>query len=143
MTISVDLRKAHAHRTHGDITAIFTWMNDERALVLLPHRRAGAPWYVVMEGAAWTWNDQDPKNVATVARKGMKACEVLGIEPSPWNVRKIAGIITDALPDLIRMPSAPPKEYVKGSFGTMLLMADGKPMAGDDIRIEQEGVTYG
>lgn len=143
MTISIDLRKAHAHRTHGDITAIYTWINDERALVLLPHNRPGAPWYVVMEGAAYTWDDHDPKNVPEVARKAVKACQVLGIEPSPRNVQRIAAIIIDGLPDLIRMPSSPPKDYVRGSFGTMLLMADGQKVAGDDIRIEQDGVTYG
>ena len=143
MTVSVDLRKAHAHRTHGDITAIFTWLNEERALVLLPHLRPGAPWYVVMEGAAYTWDDHDPKNVGQVVRKATKACEVLGIEYSPRNVQKLAALIIDALPDLTKMPSAPPKDYVRGSFGTMALMADGTQIAGEDIRFEEEGATYG
>lgn len=143
MPVSLDLRKAHAHRTHGDITAIYTWMNDERALVLLPHLRPGAPWYVVMEGAAYTWDDMNSKNVALVARKSMKACEVLGLEPNLTNVRRIASIIIDGLPDLIRMPSSPPKDYVRGSFGTMALMADGVQVAGEDIRFEEEGATYG
>lgn len=143
MPVSLDLRKAHAHRTHGDITAIYTWMNDERALVLLPHLRPGAPWYVVMEGAAYTWDDMNAKNVGQVARKSMKACEVLGLEPNLTNVRRIASIIIDGLPDLIRMPSSPPKDYVRGSFGTMALMADGTQIAGEDIRFEEEGATYG
>lgn len=143
MPVSLDLRKAHAHRTHGDITAIFTWINDERALVLLPHLRPGAPWYVVMEGAAYTWDDHDPKNVPQVARKAAKCCEVLGLEPSMRNVQRMAALIVDALPDLVRMPSSPPKDYVRGSFGTMQLMADGVQVAGEDIRFEQEGASYG
>lgn len=143
MPISVDLRKAHLHRTHGDITVIFTWLNDERAMVLLPHRRAGAPWYVVMEGAAWTWDDEDSRNINTVVKKATKACEVLGIEASPWNIRRVAQIVIDGLPDLVRMPSSPPTEYYRGSFGQMTLMADGVKVAGDDIRVEKEGVTYG
>ena len=36
MPVSLDLRKAHKVRRHGDLLAIYTWVNDERALVLLP-----------------------------------------------------------------------------------------------------------
>lgn len=142
MPASLDLKKAHAHRTHGDLTAILTWVNDERALVLLAHLRPGSPWYVVMEGAAWSWDDREAANVPAVARKAAKACEVLGIEPSPRNVQRVAAIIIDTLGDLVKMPSSPPKAYIKGSFGTMTLMADGKPIAHDDIRLEDKGVSY-
>lgn len=142
MPVQLDTKKAHSHRIYGDIAMLLTWVNDERAIVLIPHLRKGAPWYVVMEGAAYTWDDCDPKNIATVAKKGTKACEVLGIEATPANVRRIAGIIVDNLQDLIRMPSAPPKGYVGGAFGSMLLMADGKKVAGEDIRMEDDGVTY-
>lgn len=142
MPVSVDTKKAHLTRVHGDITVIFTWMNEERAMILVPHLRAGAPWYVVMEGAAWTWDDSVSKNVALVAQKAAKACEVLGIEPSPHNCRRIAGIIIDGLPDLITMPSSPPQEFYKTSFGSMILRADGQEIAGDEIRLEKEGTTY-
>jgi hypothetical protein len=142
MGVSLDLRKAHASRQHGDLLVIFTWVNDERAMVLLPHRRPGAPWYVVMESASYTWDDSDPRNVGQVVRKTMKACEVLGMEPTPINCRRVAGIVIDALPELIRMPSAPPAEFHAASFGRLELRADGKPMAGEDLRIEKEGVTY-
>lgn len=143
MPATIDLRKAHQSRIHGDIAVIFSWINDERAMFLVPHLRPGAPWYVVAESAAYTWDDSDRKNVPIVAKKATKACEVLGIEPSPWNIRRIAGMIVDGLPDLIRMPSKPPTEYFKSSHGQMLLRADGVPIAGEDIRVEKEGVTYG
>jgi hypothetical protein len=35
MPVSLDLRKAYKVRRHGDLLAIYTWVNDERALVLL------------------------------------------------------------------------------------------------------------
>ena len=130
-------------RVHGDITCIFTWINDERAMVLVPHLRAGAPWFVVMESAAYTWDDEDAGNIPQVVRKAAKACEVLGIEPSPWNCRRIAGLVIDGLPDLIRMPSTPPAEYHRASFGHMELRADGEVLAHEDIRLEKEGATYG
>jgi hypothetical protein len=143
MPVSIDTKKAFLHRTHGDITVIFTWVNDERAMVLLPHRRAGAPWYIVMDSAAYTWDDSNRKSVEVVARKAFKACEVLGIEPSPTNCRRIAGIIIDGLPDLIRMPSAPSTEYYNTSMGSMTLRANGQTVAQQDIRLEKEGVSYG
>lgn len=142
MPVSIDTRKAHIHRTHGDITVLFSWINDERAMFLIPHLRKGAPWYIVMEGAAYTWDDSQSKNVAEVARKAMQACTVLGIEPSPANCRRIAGIIIDGLPDLIRMPASPPTEYYKTAHGQMLLRADGQVLAAEDIKVEKEGATY-
>lgn len=143
MPATLDTRKAHLVRHHGDLVAIYTWINDERALVLIPRYRPGAPWYCVLESAAYTWDDMDARNVSTVVKKAMKACEVLGIEPSPWNCRRVAGLIIDGLPDLISMPSSPPKEHYRASFGHMELRADGKPIATEEIRVEKEGVQYG
>ena len=142
MSVSIDLRKAHLHRPYGDILAVFSWINDERALFLIPRYRKGAPWYVVMEPAAHTWSDQDRANIPLVVRKSAKACEVLGIEPSPMNCRRIAGIVNDAIPDLIQMPSAPPTEYHRTSHGQLILRANGQELAAEDIRVEREGVSY-
>ncbi len=143
MPATLDTRKAHLVRHHGDLVAIYTWINDERALVIAPRYRPGAPWFVVCESAAYTWDDSDPRYVGEVARKALKACEVLGIEPTPTNARRVAGIIIDGLPDLICMPSAPGPEYYRGSFGHLELRADGKPIAAEEIRVEKEGVQYG
>jgi hypothetical protein len=142
MPATIDTRKAHLVRHHGDISAIFSWVNEERAMVLVPNRRPGAPWYVVMDSAAYTWDDSVPGNVATVARKASKACEVLGLEPTPTNCRRIAGIVIDGIPDLVRMPSAPPPEYLRGAIGQMILKEAGKTIAGEDIRVEKEGASY-
>jgi hypothetical protein len=138
MGVTLDLRRAHLSRYHGDILAIYTWVNDERALVLMPAFRKGAPWYIVCESAAFKYDA--PTYLATQC---VKACEVLGLEPSRANWVRVASIIHEGLPDLIRMPSAPPAEYLRGSMGAMELRADGQVIAGDDIRIEREGATYG
>lgn len=76
MPACIDLRKAHLHRQHGDLLAVYTWINAERALVLIPAYRPKAPWYVAMESAAYLYDDP-----AYLAKACVKACEVLGIEP--------------------------------------------------------------
>jgi hypothetical protein len=142
MPATLDTRRARLVRQHGDLTAIYTYVNDERALVLVPTHRPGAPWFVVCESAAYTWDDSDRRYVTEVARKSIKACEVLGIEPTPTNARRIANIVIDGLPDLVRMPSAPAPEFHAPSFGQIQLYEDGKPIASEEIRVEKEGVTY-
>lgn len=138
MGATLDLRKAHMSRQHGDVTAIYTWINDERAMVLVPTYRPGAPWYIVCESAAFKYDDP-----SYLARQCITACEVLGIEPNQANWVRIASLINEGLPDLIRMPSAPPPEYLRGSFGNMELRAGGKVIATEEVRVEREGATYG
>jgi hypothetical protein len=138
MGVSLDLRKSFMSRQHGDITAVYTWVNDERALVLIPTFRKGAPWYIVMESAAFKYDAP-----AYLARQCATACDVLGLEPSKVNWVRLATIINEGLPDLVRMPSAPPPELMRASVGRMELRADGQPIAGEDIRLETEGVSYG
>lgn len=138
MGVTLDLRKAHLSRQHGDITAIYTWVNDERALVLVPTFRKGAPWYVVLESAAFKYDD-----ASYLARQCVTACNVLGLEASRQNWVRLATIINEGLPDLIRMPSAPPAEYLRSSVGRMELRVDGVSVAGEDIRLEKEGASYG
>lgn len=151
MGVSLDLRKAHSHHRYGELVAIYTWVNDERALVLVPALRKGAPWYIVCESAAWKW-DPDGQTLLDgrgqpVAGKGYvvaqarKAAEVLGMDHgTTW--LKLAAIIVEGLPDLIRMPSAPPPTYLKATFGKLELREAGKTIAQEDIRIETEGAEY-
>lgn len=143
MAATIDLSKAHLVRVHGDITAIYSYINDERALILAPSFRPGAPWFCVLESAAYTWDDEDPNNIIEVVRKANKACEVLGIEPTPHNARRIAGIVIDGLPDLIRMPTAAEKELRNSAYGRLQLKANGETIAEEDLRLEKEtGAEY-
>lgn len=144
MAASIDLNKAFKTRIHGDLAVVFTWVNDERSMVLIPHLRKRAPWFVVTESAAYTWDDMDARNVPVVARKAAKACEVLGIEPGPWNCRRVAGLIIDGLEDLIRMPGAPDPEKTKGVYGQMALQANGETVTAEGVRYDvAPGATYG
>lgn len=139
MAITLDTKKAHLTRRHGDVYAIYTWVNDTRALILLPAERPGAPWFIVMEPDSWVYDDPHE-----LKARSMKACEVLGMEPSRPNWFRIAKIIHDGLPDLIRMPSAPPAERLDAAIGHTILREDGKEVGGELIQPEkQEGVTYG
>lgn len=137
MSVSIDLSKAHAAHAFGDMIQILTWVNDERAMVLLPRYRKGAPWFIVCESAAWKYGD-----VSYLARQSAKAAQVLGMDENKSSAMKIATIIHEGLSDLIRMPSSPPAELHKASLGHMILREDGKPIAGEDIRIEKEGAEY-
>lgn len=144
MGASIDLRKAHLSRQYGDILAVFSWINDGRALFLIPAFRRRAPWFVVMERAAYEWDDRDPRMLAMVVQRAVKACDVLGIEPTPANARRVIRIVNDAIPDLLLMPSAPLPEFLRGTFGHVELRANGELLAAQDIRIEAAGgASYG
>lgn len=143
MGATLDLRKAHLSRHYGDLVAVFSWLDEARALFLIPRYRQRAPWFVVLEPAAHEWDDREGKNVMQVIARAVKACDVLGIEATPRNARRIVGIVNDAIYELLRMPSSPPVEYQAGSIGSMLLRADGVPLAHEAIRLEDDAVaTY-
>lgn len=143
MSVSIDTAKAYLTRVHGDVTAIYTWVNDERAMVLAATYRPGnpflpgAPLYVVLERNAHAYDD--PVQLARTARK---ASEVLGLDASTVAWVKLATIIHEGLPDLVRMPHAPDKELLRGSYGSTILSADGVPLASHDVRIEKDGLEY-
>lgn len=148
MSVSLDLRKAWRHQRHGDLVVVMTWVNDARALVLMPALRRDAGWYIVDESAAYLWgvDSDDPLIRLGAQEHAMKqshvACSMLGIEPNRPNRARIISIITGWLPDLIRMPSAPDPELQAASYGSMVLNADGVPIAGEDLREEVKGVEY-
>lgn len=135
--INLDLSKTHLHRHIGDLIIVYTWVNDERAMVLLPARRANAPWFIVCDSVAWQYDDP-----VHLAAKAKTACEVLGMRPIPENWVKIATVIHEGLPDLVSMPSAPPLDQMHQSFGELELRADGETLNKTDIKIDKVGATY-
>lgn len=138
MGASLDLNKAHRTRQHGDLLAVYTWVNDERALVLIPAYRKNAAWYIVLESAAYKYD-----NPEYLARQCRIAAEVLGMEPSPNNWFKLANVIIEGLPDLIEMPSEPEALLSRATFGEMKLLENGKLIAGEEIRMPVEsGASY-
>lgn len=139
MAAKLDLNRAHLTRRHGDILAVYTWVNDERALILLPAFRKNAAWFIVCESAAYKYDSPE-----YLARQAAKACEVLGIEPNTGNWYRIGTIIHDGLPDLIEMPSAPEPVLMRATVGEMRMLENGRQIGGEEIRLEREGgAVYG
>lgn len=150
MPVQLDLRKAFKHQRHGDLLVVLTWVNDERSLVLIPALRRNAGWAIIGESAAWKWAvDHDDRAMRMEAQahalvESHKICDQLNLEPSRPNRARVISIITGWLPDLVRMPAAPEPEFAPGTFGQMVLRADGKVLAGQEIRVEREGgAQYG
>lgn len=137
MPARIDLRKAHLHRQHGDLLAVYTWINGERALVLIPAFRPKAPWYVVLDSAAYKYDDPQ-----YLARQCVTACEVLGIEPNKANWVRIATIINEGLPDLIAMPSEPSWVRKQREFGELVVKQAGQEIAREALVIEDKGAEY-
>jgi len=140
MTATLDPRKAHAAHMIGDIVCILSWINDERAMILMPARRKGAPWFCLLESAAYKYDD--PRYLA---RQAVKAAEVLGMDETTSTWIRVADIIMNYLPDLIRMPSAPPPEKIAGStFGELKLKADGQLLHSEDMVLDESdrSLTY-
>lgn len=137
MATTIDTDKAHFSRQHGDITAIYTWVNDERAMVLVPTFRKGAPWFIVCESAAYKY-DSD----LYIAKQAIKACEVLGLEPTRGNAYRIGTIIEEGIPDLIRIPTRPEFKPEGKKYGELKVMANGTQIGGEDIIIPNEAPSY-
>ncbi len=139
MSVQLDPRKAHKAHIVGDILVILTWVNDERALVLMPaHRAQGSHWFIICESAAYKYD-----NPNYLAQQSAQAARVMGMDETTSTWYRVADLILNYLPDLIRMPSAPEPEKMSHAIGEMKLMADGQLVKGEEIRLEKEGVTYG
>lgn len=135
MGVSLNIKNAHAAHKYGELIVLLTWVNDERAMVLMTGK-PNAPWFVVCESASYRYDDD--RYLAAQARK---AAEVLGLKYSVGAWYKIAKIIHDGLPDLIRMPTAPERELAQ-AFGDMTLRGDGKILKQEEMRHEKDVVEY-
>lgn len=136
MPACIDTTKAHLHRTHGDLTAIYTWMNEERCLVILPHARAKPPAFVLMESNAHRYDEPN-----YLKESAVRACEFLGLNVA-MNWFRVAKIIHDGLPDLIAMPSEPSWERKKREYGEMVVMQEGQEVHREALVIEDKGAEY-
>jgi hypothetical protein len=130
----IDFAFLRSIRTHGDITTMLTWdfADDARdpCLVLAPTfaPRDGRQVRIVVIRLkdAWLWSrdHNDDTEMEAFARQGVKitgdqwqrACAayyavILGFDPNNAGVvRRVRGIIEDAIPDLHIMPPAPERE---------------------------------
>lgn len=118
------------HRVHGDIVASYTYVNDERAMILYPkNRRNGVTPYCVCDSAAWKYDD--PQYLAQQAKV---ACDLFGWEASTQAWYRIAKVIHEGLGDLLRLPPSPQSVAPQGPvIGEAELMIGGKTITGAEI----------
>lgn len=149
MPVSIETRKAFKFHKHGDLAVVLTWVNDERAMLVFPWMREKPTWFVLPDRLAYLWGVDDPDPIWSSwckRRAWGEAATILGnwgVEATPHNRARLVAIITGWIPDLYRMPSAPPPEFKPGSWGQQIMRADGVPFAAEELRDEVEGVTYG
>lgn len=136
MPACIDTTKAHLHRTHGDLTAIYTWINGERCIAILQHARQRPKTFVVLESRAYEYD-----NPLCLQQSALEACRFLEINPA-LNWFRVAKIIHDGLPDLISMPSEPSWERKKREFGELVVKQDGQEVAREALVIEDKGPEY-
>lgn len=159
MPATIDTRKAHLTRVHGDLTVVLSWAHipdpedpyaddgEKRVMYLVATHRGGtkdtpgAPIYVIREQNAHLYATSRGEPTQQLCETAMHAARVMGFVADKAYV-KIASAILDSLHELVSMPSAPPPQFHLGSYGSMILNADGKPIAGEEIRLEKSGVEY-
>lgn len=104
----------------------------------MPARRQHAPArFVVCESAAWKYSDP-----AYLAQQARRAAQALGMDETQSTWLRIATIIIEGIPDLIRMRSAPDPELLPGSAGEINLSVDGEQVTSTDIRVEKAVARY-
>lgn len=141
MAAKIDLNKIFLKRVHGDLLAVYTWLDDERALVLIPHLRGPkSPWFVVCESVAWRYDEPH-----YLAKRCAEAAQFMGMGTDKATWVRIASIVNEGIPDLVRMPSYPDWEVdrAKQAVGQLTVRADGEVVHQEDVVIpESEGVGY-
>lgn len=113
---ALDLTRYAFKRELGDITIFGTWLYDnetedsEPCLALLPtFRHRGVKPCVIALSSAFKYND--PQYMAHTTRVILKN---LGFQESLTQAHRIADLVLDHLPDLIRMPHDPTEAVVVG-----------------------------
>lgn len=134
--ISIDAKDVHLKRVHGDFIALYTYVNDERAMILFPSKRLGAngrppPWAIIADSAAWKYSDD-----FYLMRQAMEFCKLWDM-PERSAAVKVATIINEGLPDLLRIPP----QRVPESRGTVIgeadLLVDGKKLTTTEVSIPE------
>ena len=116
---------AYRVRRHGDIAVAFHWINKEPAMVLYPHLRKDAVPFAIPLHCAWAYAED-----AFLVEKAALAAGVMGMGDDKRIIFRIAGIINDALPDLLGMPPEPAAfEYKPPVGGEMVVKVDGQTVA--------------
>jgi hypothetical protein len=126
--MQLDLTLRQFTRAAGVLLVIGTWLRDDEfqwrpALVLIraadEGKRVPVPCVVPLANA-WIWSEDigDPRLAARAAYQFARA---LRLDDDPMNGPRIAGIINDHLPDLVRIPPLPSSERHERSVAEGLI----------------------
>lgn len=124
----LDLTMREFGHSFGDLTIIGSWLgaevsNSEPCLVVVPtHPRGRFMPFVVPLSAMWRWDEQPrlvwmPIEVYSPCEFTLaldRACEGLGLLPTPANRNRIKTLIQDHLDELRAMPVRPWRHRVVG-----------------------------
>lgn len=135
--LTLNPKNIRIFRTHGDIHAVYTYLNDERCLILIPALRKDSAWYIAMESAAYLYDDD-----LYLWEQAHIACKVLGMEPSKRNITKIASIIHEGLPDLWKMKCKTDDEEDKISVGSVKIKYEGEVVLEEELKVDVPGADY-
>lgn len=104
----------------GDLVISFQWLDlreqgagdgPEPVMSIFPaHRRVDTGAFVVPQAKAFEYLDSKGNPTPYLLGAAFKACVAMGSEPDKSTVHRIMDAIYEALPDLIKMPSAAPAE---------------------------------
>ena len=114
---AIDLSRTHFFREVGDLVCVGTWIfNDDQedtepALVILPRFRPPSSVKPCVIGLSAAFKYDNPKYLA---RAAPHIARCLGFEDSMQRANKIATLIHDHIPDLVRMPIDPTQAVVVG-----------------------------
>jgi hypothetical protein len=133
-------------RVHGDVVAGYGYCNDERAMFLWPVvKKSASGAFIVCDSAAWKydpdlprgeWLDREGNLIAGplyLMAMANQAAKTMCMDGNKSTVIRIASIIAEGLPDLVRLPPDRREPEKKKPIGEATLLVDGKPVFGSEI----------
>lgn len=124
----LDLSLQHFHRQVGDLTVTGTWVGTdelEPAIVIQPAYRRAKPCIIALSAA---YKYDDPRYLAHSARAFGR---IMDLTDDMATTARLADLIHESLPDLLKIPPAPTTERVVGEVEVQA--ADGSRTSFDMI----------
>jgi hypothetical protein len=131
MSVHIGGANSYLQRVTGDIVSSYQWVNDEPAMILwpkIPKTNAGA--FVLCLSSAHKYRD-----VRYLVAQAAKAAAFMGMEAHSFTVKRIADIILDGIPDLVKMPPQPvAKKQDHGvPVGELAIKVDGQTVHEQEV----------
>lgn len=139
MGVSLSAGRCHRVIPRGEITVLLTWVDGERAMVLVPTYRKSAGWYVICDSAAYQYADDD-----YLVQAAFKAVQVMGLDQTERAAFNVADAISSWLAELVMMPPEPDWQAVEAAaaIGDLSFRAGGNVVHQDVVTADAGGVAY-